>query len=166
MRKVLGLIAVLFTVVCAALFVRQWRSTTPPAVGTGDIAGQSADLPARDQRPLGQKVRSKLSRITENPTRFKNQRVTVTGRVRGAAKLASNRNIYTVTDGKNRLLVIDDKAPPREYWPRTVSGVVKVIGPPVGGLRHAYLVDVRKPARIDTPRWSEVKHYFSRSPNR
>ena len=166
MKKILGLVLILLIIVGTWLFVREWNRTLPLAVGTGDIGGKSTGLASGDKRPAGQKVRSNLSRIAENPLRYENQRMKVTGRVRGAAKLASNRNIYTITDGKDRLLVIDDKAPPKEYWPRTVNGVVKVIGPPVGGLRYAYLVDVKKPARIDTPRWQDIKHYFTRSPNK
>jgi hypothetical protein len=165
MRKIISFILVACIVVGAVLFVGKWRTTTPWAVGTGDIAGKSRDLAARDKRPVTAKVKSKIGGITENPTRFQNQRVTVTGRVRGAGKLASNRNIYTLSDGDDRLLVIDDKARPKEYWARTVSGVVKVIGPPIGGLRYAYLVDVREPAKFVAPTWDDLKDYFSKSAN-
>lgn len=165
MRKIISLALVVLMIVGAVAFVRKWRSTTPLAFGTGDLKGKSTDRAARDNRPLGQKVRSKLRGITDNPARFQNKRVTVSGRVRGAAKLASNRNIYTISDGDDRLLVIDDKAPPREHWPRKVSGVVKVVGPPIGGLQYAYLVDVKNPAKFTAPQWSDIKHYFTKSPN-
>jgi hypothetical protein len=148
------------------VFFKAWRGTTPLAVGTGRIAGTSTDLAGRDQRGIGTKARSKLRGITDNPLRYKDKRVTVTGRVRGAGKLASNRNIYTLAEGNDRILVIDDKTRPKEYWPRTVSGVVKVVGPPVGGLNYAYIVDVKNPAKFTAPQWSEIKDYFTRSPNR
>jgi hypothetical protein len=165
MRKITGLILGVLMVVGLVGFVRQWRYTTAPAYGTGDIAGNSADRAARDSRGIGTKMRERFRNITQNPLRYQDQRVTVTGRVRGATKLASNRNIYTLTQGDYRLLVIDDKAPPREYWPRTVNGTVKVIGPPVGGLQYAYVTDVREPAKFNAPRWQDIKHYFDQGPN-
>lgn len=165
MGKILKIVLVVLICIGAFFFVKRWRSTTPVSVGTGDIAGNSADLASRDNRSATDKAKSKLAGITDNPTRFENQRVTVTGRVRGAGKLASNRNVYTLANGNDRILVIDDKAPPKEYWARTVSGVVKVVGPPVGGLRYAYLVDVREPAKFNAPSWSELKNYFTKSAN-
>ncbi len=165
MKKIFNLALVFLMFVGMALFVRSWRKTSPQGMGTGDIAGKSSDLAARDQRPLGQKVRSKLREISDNPLRFKDQRMTIKGRVRGAGKLASNRNIYTITEGRDSLLVIDDKTPPKDYWTRTVSGVVKVVGPPVGGLQRAYLVDVKEGVKFNAPKWSELKDYFTRSAN-
>ncbi len=165
MRKIIGLILVVLMVVGLFGFVRQWRSTTAPAYGTGDIAGNSADRAERDQRGVGTKMRERFRNITEQPTRFENQRVTVTGRVRGATKIASNRNIYTLTQGDYRLLVIDDGPRPREYWPRTVNGDVKLIGPPMGGLQYAYVVDVEEPAKFNAPQWNDIRQYFTRSPN-
>lgn len=165
MKKILNVAMLVLMVFGAVLFVRGWRKTSPLGVGTGEISGKSLDPRARDERPLGQKVRSKLRDITDNPLRYKDQPMTVTGRVRGAGKLASNRNIYTISEGDDRLLVIDDKKPPTEYYRRTVKGIVKVIGPPVGGLQYAYLVDVKEGVKFNPPRWSEIKDYFSRSPN-
>ena len=161
MGRIIGLILVLGMLWGAIQFVRQWNATTPPGVGSGRIAGKSQNLPARDKRPVSAKVKSQLVQITENPARFESKRATVRGRVRGAMKYASNRNMYLLVEGDNRLLVIDDKKPPREYWPRTVSGTVKVIGPPVGGLQYAYLVDVKKGVRIDPPKWTDIAHFFT-----
>jgi hypothetical protein len=166
MRKLVTVAFLVLMAVGAWAFVKSWRSTTPLAVGTGKIAGTSSDLAARDERGLGAKTRAKFSGITDDPLRYKDQKVTVTGRVRGAAKLASNRNIYTLAEGDDRILVIDDKPAPKEAWPRTVNGVVKVVGPPVGGLRYAYVVDVREPAKFKAPQWQDIKDYFTGSPNR
>jgi len=165
MRKIIGLIFVILMFVGAWGFFRAWRGTTPLGVGTGRIAGKETDLAGRDKRGLGAKTRSKLRGITDNPLRYKDQRVSVSGRVRGAGKLAANRNIYTLVDGNERILVIDDKPTPKEYWKQTVNGTVKVIGPPVGGLNYAYIVDVKNPAKFTAPRWQDIKDYFSRGPN-
>jgi hypothetical protein len=159
MRKIIGLILVVLMVVGLFGFIRQWRSTTAPAYGTGDIRGNSAE------RGVGTKMRERFRNITQTPTRYENQRVTVTGRVRGATRIASNRNVYTLTQGDYRLLVIDDGPRPREYWPRTVNGVVKLIGPPVGGLQYAYVVDVDQPAKFDAPQWNDIRQYFTKGPN-
>lgn len=164
MRKIIGIVLLILMVVGMWSFTKSWRKVSPLGVGTGAIAGVSTDQASRDQRGLGEKTRAKFSGILDNPTRFQDKRVTVTGRVRGAGKLASNRNIYTLTEGDDRILVIDDKAAPKEYWPRTVSGVVKVVGPPVGGLQYAYIVDVKQGVKFNPPTWQELKNYFS-SPN-
>ncbi|MDF2439427.1 MAG: hypothetical protein JWN98_411 [Abditibacteriota bacterium] len=161
MRRLMGCGLTILMLIGAFLFVRQWRSTTPWAVGTGDIQGKSKDLPARDARGVGTKTKSTLAQIASDPTRFEGRRMTVTGRVRGAGKYASNRNIYTLAEGDYRILVVDDKKPPREYWTRTVSGEVKVFGPKVGGLNRAYLVDVKQGIKINPPQWSEVSHFFT-----
>lgn len=160
-RRLFGCALTILMLFGAFMFVRQWRSTTPWAVGTGNIQGNSKDLPARDSRGVGTKTKSTLAQIADNPTRFEGKRMTVTGRVRGAGKYASNRNIYNLVQGDYRILVIDDKKPPREYWTRTVSGVVKVIGPKVGGLNRAYLVDVKQGVKINPPQWSEVSRFFT-----
>lgn len=160
------LVLVVLMVIGAYYFVQRWRSVTPLGVGTGNIGGVSTDLPARDTRSLPQKAASQIHEITTHPTRFENQHVTVTGRVRGPAKYASNRNIYTlVEDEGDKILVIDDKAPPDEYAKRTVSGTVKVIGPPVGGLQYAYLVDVKEGVKFNPPQWNEIKHFFDKQYN-
>ena len=162
MRGLFRLVMLVIVVIGGYYFVQQWRSVTPWGVQTGKISGVSRDLPARDKRPVTEKVASPIREITENPTRFENKKVTVTGRVRGAAKYASNRNIYMLTaDEENKILVIDDKKPPDERWPRTVKGTVKVIGPPVGGLQYAYIVDVKEGVKFTPPRWDQVQHYFS-----
>ena len=165
MWKFIGLVLVVLMVVGLFGFVRQWRGTTAPTYGTGDIAGNSADRAQRDERGAGTKMRERFRAITQNPTRYKSQRVTITGRVRGATKIASNRNVYTLTQGKYRLLVIDDGPRPREYWPRTVKGVVQLIGPPVGGLQYAYVVDVGQPAKFNAPQWNDIRQYFTKGPN-
>ncbi|MBV9864828.1 MAG: hypothetical protein JO316_05730 [Abitibacteriaceae bacterium] len=161
----MGAIGRLILVVLIALgafyFVKKWHSVTPWGTETGKIGGASRDLPARDKRSVPQKVGSQLHEIVTNPTRFENKRATVNGRVRGASKYASNRNIYMLTDGNDRILVIDDKQPPQEYWPRAVSGTVKVIGPPIGGLQYAYIVDVKQGVKVNPPTWSEVSHFFT-----
>jgi len=165
MRKIIPLIFLILIALGAWTFFKAWRGTTPMGAGTGRIAGKETDLAGRDSRGLGAKTRSKLRGITDDPLRYQNQRISISGRVRGPGKLAANRNIYTLSDGNDRILVIDDKAPPKEYWPRTVNGVVKVVGPPIGGLRHAYLVDVREPAKFTAPKWQDIKNYFSQGPN-
>jgi hypothetical protein len=165
MRKLVSLAFLILMVIGAWAFLKSWRGVSPLGVGTGRIAGKSSDVADRDKRGLGEKARSSLTGITEDPLRYKDKRVSVTGRVRGPGKLASNRNIYTLAAGDDRLLVIDDKAPPKEYWPRTVTGVVKVVGPPIGGLQYAYIVDVKNPAKFNAPKWQDLKDYFTRSPN-
>jgi hypothetical protein len=160
-RKIISLVALVAMLFGAYWFVKGWRSTTPWAVGTGRIQAKSEDIPERDERGVGTKTRSTLGEIAANPTRFQGKRMTVTGRVRSAGKYASNRNIYTLVSGDDRILVIDDKAPPREYWPRTVTGVVQVIGPKVGGLNRAYLVDVKQGVKVNPPKWETVSRFFT-----
>ncbi len=161
MRKLIGLVALIIMLFGAYWFVRGWRSTTPWAVGTGRIQGSSKDIPARDERGAGTKTRSTIGEITANPTRFEGKRMTVTGRVRSAGKYASNRNMYMLVSGDDRILVIDDKAPPREYWPRTVTGTVQTIGPKIGGINRAYLVSVREGVKINPPKWETVSRFFT-----
>lgn len=162
MRGIFRLIMVVLVVLVGFYFVQQWRSVTPWGVGTGRIGGVSRDLPARDRRPVTQKVGSSIKEVISNPTRFENKKVSLTGRVRGVTKYASNRNMYLlVEDESNKILVIDDKDPPEQDWPRTVSGTVKVIGPPIGGLQYAYLVDVKQGVQFTPPKWEQIKDYFS-----
>ena len=161
MRKLGGCLMLIVFAVGAYFFYQQWRTTTPWGVGTGKIGGRSEDIPARDKRSPVAKTRSVIFQIAENPTRFTDKTVTVTGRVRGAGRLASNRNIYRLTDGEHRLLVIDDKAPPKDYALRTVKGKVKLLKPPIGNASYAYLVSVKEGAKIDELTWNEAKGFFT-----
>jgi hypothetical protein len=158
MRRLLGCFTVLVMLVGAFYFVRGWNGVSPWGASTGSI-GQAQR--GQTEPGVGHKTVSTLSQIAQNPTRFKGKRMTVKGRVRGATKIASNRNLYMLTDGDYRVLVIDDKAPPKDYWPRTVNGEVRVIGPQIGGLNYAYLVDAKPGVRIDPPKREEVEHFFS-----
>jgi hypothetical protein len=161
MRKLAGCVTLLVFLVGAFFFVRQWRSTAPWGAGTGTIAGNSHDSATRDKRSPVVKARSTLAQIIDNPTRFTNKTVTVTGRVRGAGRLASNRNIYRLTQGEYRLLVIDDKPPPKDLALRTVSGRVKLIKPPLGTSSYAYLVSVKEGVKFNEPSWREVSGWFT-----
>ena len=87
------------------------------------------------------------------------------GRVRGPGRLSSNRNIYMLTDEGESILIIDDGPAPTEYQLRGVTGVVKVIGPAIGNLRRAYIVNLRQGAKFVAPTWSDIKNYFTKSPN-
>lgn len=160
MRKLGGCLVLIVFAVGAYFMWQQWRSVTPWGVGTGQIAGRSEDIPARDKRSPVVKARSTLVQIVDNPTRFTEKTVTVTGRVRGAGRMASNRNIYRLSDGEHRLLVIDDKSLPKDYALRTVTGKVKLIKPPLGTASYAYLVSVKEGARFDEPDWNELKNWF------
>lgn len=162
MRGLFRLIMAVLVVLVGFYFVQQWRSVTPWGGGTGRIGGVSRDLPARDKQSVAPRAGQSIKAVVANPTRFENKRVSLTGRVRGATKYASNRNMYMlIEDEDNKILVIDDKAPPEEDRPRTVAGTVKVIGPPIGGLQYAYLVDVKQGVQFTPPRWDQIKDYFS-----
>ena len=53
---------------------------------------------------------------------------------------------------------MDDKSPPKEYWPRTVSGTVKVVKPPLGK-GYAYIVSVKGNPNINL-KWQDVSSFF------
>lgn len=161
MRKLGSLIALIVMAIGAFFFVKQWHSVTPWGTETGKIGGSSRDLPTRDKRTVAAKASSQMHEIVSNPTRFENKQATITGRVRSASKYASNRNIYTLVNGDDRILVIDDKAPPLEYRLRTVKGTVKIIGPPIGGWQYAYIVSVKEGVKVNPPTWSNISHFFT-----
>lgn len=162
MRAIGRLILLVVVVIVGIFFVGKWRSTTPLGYGTGNYAGNSAQAKSDDD--LNTKTRSRFSEIVNNPESHANKRITLTGRVYGTSKYASNRNIYSLTALDNsdvRVLVIDDKTPPQDYNTRTVSGTLKLIGPKVGGHQNAYLVDVKDPIRFTPPQFAQVKQFFS-----
>jgi len=153
MRKLGGCFTLIVFLAVAYFLVQQWRATSPLGIGTGSIAGGGSGKK--------QPARSTLVQIVENPTRFTNRKLTVTGRVRGAGRLASNRNIYRLIEGDYKLLVIDDKAPPKDYALRTVSGQVKLIKPPIGNTSYAYLVSVKEGVKFPEPSWKEASGWFT-----
>ena len=157
MRRLLGCGMVIVLLVGAYFFVKGWNKVTTWGTGTGSIAAQKAGRGEAGGASTG----SQLKQVSQNPARFKDKRVTVTGRVRSSTKLASNRNMYLLVEGNDRILVIDDKAPPRPYYPRTVSGIVHTFGPQAFGQNYAYLVDVKSGVKVDPPRWSEVQKFFA-----
>lgn len=156
MRRLLGCGAIIALLIGAYFFVRGWNKVTTWGTGTGSIARQAqgrGEASGAPRAPL-------LQQIAQNPARFKGKRATVTGRVRSATKIASNRNMYLLVEGNDRILVIDDKAPPKPFYPRTVSGVVQTIGPQALGQNYAYLVDVKSGVKVNPPRWAEVQSFF------
>jgi hypothetical protein len=161
MRKFGGCLTLIVFLIGAYFFVQLWRSTMPRGIGTGLIRASSDDLPKRDKRTAATRGRLALIQVVENPGRFADKTVSVTGRVRGAGRLASNRNIYRLTDGQYRLIVIDDKAPPKEFELRTVSGKVKLLKPPLGNASYAYLVSVKEGVKFDELAWNEAKGWFT-----
>lgn len=156
MRKLFGCLTVIAMIFGGVWFVRQWNGVTPWGASTGSIGRNRSGEPT-----TAQKTKSTLQQIAENPTRFKGQRQTVKGRVRNATKIASNRNLYLLVDGDARVLVIDDKAAPQNYYPRSATGVVQVIGPPIGGLNYAYVTDVKSGVKVNPPRWQDVARFFT-----
>lgn len=155
MKKAFGCLMVIGFLILAYFFFLQWRKTSEWGVGTGSIGGRSepsGSTPARDSR-------SALTQVASNPQKWEGKRVTVTGRVRGNTRYASNRNLYRLTDGKSTLLIVDDKTPAKEYSKRSVKGVVKVVKPPIGE-GYAYIVSVKGDPKIDL-KWQDVSHFFS-----
>jgi hypothetical protein len=160
MKKLFGAILLLLFLVGAYFFVQSWKGTAPWGVGTGKLAARSggsgsASTPASKT--------SLIRQISDNPQKFVGKRVTVSGRVRGNSKYASNRNTYRITDGQYSLLVVDDKSAPKEYWPRTVSGTVKVVKPPLGK-GYAYIVSVKGNPNINL-KWQDVSSFFGEKYN-
>lgn len=156
MRRLLGCGMMIVLLVGAYFFVRGWNKVTTWGTGTGSIASQKAARGEAEGAPTG----SQLRQVSQNPTRFNGKRATVTGRVRSSTKLASNRNMYLLVEGQDRILVIDDKAPPKPYYPRTVSGIVHTVGPQALRQNYAYIVDVKSGVKVDPPRWSEIQKFF------
>ena len=164
MRRLLGCGTLIVILIGAVFFVRGWNRVTTWGTSTGTIARQISRRAETAGERVGQAVaetrNSTLRDIARNPLRFEGQRKTVTGRVRSVTKIASNRNLYLLVEGNDRILVIDDKAPPKPYYPRTVSGVVRTIGPQAMGHNYAYLVDVKSGVKVNPPRWPEVQSFF------
>jgi len=155
-------------VVLAYLFFLSWRGTRSWGTGTGNIGGRSSSVergnggnksgaPAKGSTP-STGARTALSQISANPEKWRGKRVVVSGRVRGNTRYASNRNLYRLTDGTSSLLIVDDKAPPKEYSLRSIGGVVKVVKPPLGK-GYAYIVNVKGDPKIDL-KWQDVKGFF------
>ena len=156
MGKIFGCLGLIAMVIGGIVFARQWNHFPDQGESTGLIAKRhDANAPGAEE-----KTRSTLEQIAAEPTRFKGQTKTVTGRVRDSSKIASNRNMYTLIDGESRILVIDDKAAPKPYYPRTVKGVVQTIGPPIGGLNYAYMTDVKSGVKVNPPSWDESESVF------
>ena len=156
MRKLFGCLMVIVFLVLAYFFFLAWRGTKPLGMGTGNIGGRSGAAPST---PAAHGKGSALTQIAANPQKWEGKRVTVSGRVRGNTRYASNRNLYRLTDGKSTLLIVDDKAPAKEYSLRSVKGVVKVVKPPVGK-GYAYIVSVKGDPKIDLD-WKDVEGFFA-----
>jgi hypothetical protein len=155
MGKLFGAVLFLIFLVGAYFFVKQWKSTSSWGASTGTIARREGVKPT-ESTPA--RASSLIAQISQNPQKFAGKRVSVSGRVRGNSKYASNRNLYRLTDGKYSLMVVDDKAAPKEYWPRAVTGTVKVIKPPLGN-GYAYIVNVKGNPNINL-KWQDVKSFF------
>ena len=164
MRRLLGCGALIVILIGAVFFVRGWNRVTTWGTSTGTIARQISERAETAGERVGQAVEetrnSTLRDIARNPLRFEGQRKTVTGRVRSVTKIASNRNLYLLVEGNDRIVVIDDKAPPRAYNVRTVSGVVRTVGPRIAGRNYAYLVDVKSGVKVNPPKLSDIEKFF------
>ena len=141
--------------VLAYFFFVTWRGARPLGVGTGSIGGRSSSTSGD---PGASNKRSALSQIAANPQKWNGKRVTVSGRVRGNTRYATNRNLYRLTDGTSTMIIVDDKKPASEYSLRSVSGTVKVVKPPIGS-GYAYIVSVKGDPKIDL-KWQDVKGFF------
>lgn len=157
MRRLLGCGAMIVLLIGAFFFVKSWNTVSTWGTGTGRIA---REIQGKGEA-VGEQAATILHKIRQDPTRFEGKRATVTGRVRSATRLASNRNMYLLVEGDDRILVIDDKAPPRPYYPRTVTGVVQTIGPKIAGQNYAYLTDVKSGVRVDPPKLQDVQRFFA-----
>ncbi len=144
--------------ILAYVFFLAWRNTNSMGVGTGSISGRSGSTNSGARSTPAASKGSALTQISANPQKWNGKRVTVSGRVRGNTRYASNRNLYRLTDGKSSLLIMDDKAPTTEYSMRSVSGIVKVVKPPIGN-GYAYIVSVKGDPKIDL-KWQDVKGFF------
>ncbi len=161
MKKAFGCLIVICFVVLAFLFFIKWRGTSSLGSGTGNIGGRSGALPETGSTPSLKPANksSAISQIASNPQKWQGKRVTVSGRVRGNTRYASNRNLYRLTDGESSLLIVDDKTPPKELAQRSVKGTVKVVKPPVGE-GYAYIVSAKGDPTIDLT-WNDAKGFFS-----
>ena len=170
MRRLLGCGTVILMLIAALFFVRGWNSVTSWGSGTGNI---NRELASRGEpsasggtsapgvaTAAGQKIDSTLRQIADNPLKFKGQKKTVRGRVRASTKIASNRNLYLVVEGDSRVLVIDDKAPPRMYYPRSATGVVQTVAG-FGGKQYAYVTDVKSGVKVNPPKWQDIAKFFT-----
>ena len=156
MRRLLGCGTLIVILIGAYFFVKGWNKVTSWGTPTGSIARQMK----AGGEAAGTQATSLLHQIAQNPARFQGKRQRVTGRVRSATKIASNRNMYLLVEGNDRILVIDDKAAPKPYYPRTVSGVVQTIGPQIAGQNYAYLTDVKSGVKVDPPKLQDVEKFF------
>jgi hypothetical protein len=161
MKKAFGCLMVIGFVILAYVFFVMWRGASPLGVGTGSIGGHSSARPEAGSTPDAKPASkgSAISQIASNPQKWKGRRVTVTGRVRGNTRYASNRNLYRLTDGESSLLIVDDKTPPKELAQRSVKGIVKVLKPPVGE-GYAYIVSAKGDPKIDLS-WNDAKGFFT-----
>jgi len=161
MRKLLAFGFTCVFLVLGALFVYQWSRTTAVGVGTGRIAGENGDLPARTSNSDAEKA-SNLAKIVQNPAAYAGKTVALKGRVRGPLRLASNRTAYRLIDasGQHSLLVVDDRAAPKEYWSRSVSGQVKLLKAPIGNIQYPYIVSLQSGAKYDLT-WKDAKIFFT-----
>jgi len=158
MRKTFGCLMMIVFLALAYLFFLAWRNTGSLGVGTGSIGGSSSYNNGARSTPASGGKGSALSQISASPQKWNGKRVTVSGRVRGNTRYATNRNLYRLTDGKSTLLIVDDTTPPKEYALRTISGTVKVVNPPIGN-GYAYIVSVKGDPKIDL-KWQDVKGFF------
>ena len=161
MKKAFGCLMVIGFVILAYVFFVMWRGASPLGVGTGSISERRSARPGTGSTPSAKTAGkgSAVSQISSDPQKWKGKRVTVSGRVRGNTRYASNRNLYRLTDGKSSLLVLDDKTPPKELALRSVRGIVKVVKPPVGE-GYAYIVSVKGDPKIDLT-WKDAQHFFA-----
>lgn len=152
MRNLIKFVLIVVVVIGGYFMVKSWKGTPSWGVGTGNINAGGAPDVATPSKSL-------ISQISENPRKFVGKRVTISGRVRGNQKYAANRNLYRLTDGNDSLVVIDDKSAPKEYWQRSVSGIVKVVRPPLGA-GYAYVVAVKSDPKLEL-KWADVASFFS-----
>lgn len=164
MRKAVGCLIVIGFVILAYVFFVLWRRTPSLGTSTGSIGQRSSALPTRNGSTPGAKSHAsggttKISQISSHPQQWKGKRVSVSGRVRGNTRYASNRNLYRLTDGDSSLLVVDDQKPPTELALRSVKGIVKVLKPPVGE-GYAYIVSAKGDPKIEL-NWKDAQQFFS-----
>jgi hypothetical protein len=156
MRRLLGCGMVIVMLIAALFFVRGWNAVTTWGTGTGNINREIQERAPTVRRG----AESALRQISQNPIKFKGQKKTVRGRVRAATKIASNRNLYLLVEGDSRVLVIDDKAPPRVYYPRQVTGVVQTVAG-FGGKEYAYVTDVKSGVKVNPLKWQDIAKFFT-----
>ena len=161
MKKAFGCLMGIGFLILACVFFLSWRGMQPLGVETGNISERSSsDTGSTRSTPAASKPNkgSALSQVAANPQKWNGKRVTVSGRVRGNTRYATNRNLYRLTDGTSTMLIVDDKPPAKELSMRTVTGTVKVVKPPIGD-GYAYIVSVKGDPKIDL-KWDEVKGFF------